>query len=62
MNNYYSSSTSSGLGTLDVLQLIFIVLKIADLVSWSWLAVFTPLFAQLGLLLIELIPLFFWED
>lgn len=51
--NYYSSdSNSSGLGILGVLQIVFIVLKLCGLVDWSWLAVLTPLWIELGLLLI----------
>lgn len=60
--NYYSSnnnSTSSGdLGLLGVLQLIFIVLKLTNLVDWTWPQVFIPTFVSLGLLLIIIIVIF----
>ena len=34
--------TRSGVGTLDVLQTIFIVLKAFKLIDWSWWVVFSP--------------------
>ena len=35
-------SKSSELGFMDVLQIIFIVLKLVGVINWSWLVVFTP--------------------
>ena len=34
--------TRSGVGTLDVLQTIFIVLKAFKLIDWSWWVVLSP--------------------
>lgn len=34
--------TRSGIGTLDVLQIIFIVLKAFRLIDWSWWVVLSP--------------------
>lgn len=44
-----SNNSSSGVGVLGVLQIIFIVLKCADLIDWTWLQVFIPTFISLGL-------------
>ncbi len=45
----------AGTGVLDVLQIIFIVLKLTGLIDWSWWAVFAPLFISLGLVAIIVI-------
>lgn len=45
----------TGTGVLDVLQIIFIVLKLTGLIDWSWWAVFAPLFISLGLVAILVI-------
>ena len=45
----------AGTGVLDILQIIFIVLKLTGLIDWSWWAVFIPLFISLGLVAILVI-------
>ena len=58
--SYYSNnnhSSSSGMGLLGVLQVIFIVLKCLNLVSWTWVQVFIPTFISLGLLLIVILAI-----
>lgn len=53
----YSNNSSSGIGVLGVLQIIFIVLKCLDLVSWTWLQVFIPTFIGIGITVVVLIAL-----
>lgn len=52
----YSSntSTSTGIGTLGVLQIIFIVLKLTGLIDWSWPIVLIPLWINIGIFWIAL--------
>lgn len=52
----YSSntSTSTGIGTLGVLQIIFIVLKLTGLIDWSWPIVLIPLWIDIGIFWIAL--------
>ena len=45
------------LGFLDVLTLIFITLKLTDVVNWSWWAVLSPIWIQLVLIIITVIVL-----
>ena len=45
----------SGLGLLGLLQFAFIILKVLNLINWSWLAVFIPAFIELGLLLLAIV-------
>lgn len=52
-----SNSYSGGLGLLDVLQVVFIVLKLCGVITWSWWWVLAPIWIQLGLLIILLIIL-----
>lgn len=50
-----SSNNSTGIGILGVLQLIFLVLKLTGLITWSWLVVLIPFWISLGTLAIFLI-------
>lgn len=43
------SSSNVSLGLLGVLQLIFVVLKLCNLINWSWPAVLMPLWIWIGL-------------
>jgi len=37
-----NKTSSSGIGFCGVLQIVFIVLKLLNLVNWSWFKVFLP--------------------
>ena len=45
-----SISIRIGNSALGTIQLVFIILKLCDVIDWSWWAVFIPLFIELGLL------------
>lgn len=49
-----------GLGFLDILQIVFIILKLCHVINWSWLVVFIPFWIQLGLTIIALIVVLIW--
>ena len=51
-----SSSDSGGLGLSGVLLVVFIILKLVGVISWSWLWVLSPLW--IGLLFWLFIVLF----
>lgn len=36
-------TTSTGLGFVGVLQIVFLVLKLCKVITWSWLWVLSPL-------------------
>lgn len=55
MNNKRNSSSSSGIGILGVLQIVFLVLKLTGLITWSWTVVLIPLWIILVMLVIFLI-------
>lgn len=58
MSNKRNSSSSSGIGILGVLQIVFLVLKLTGLITWSWAVVLIPLWISLGILVIFLICVF----
>jgi hypothetical protein len=51
-----SNKSSSGLGCTGVLTIIFVVLKLTNLISWSWLWVLSPIW--ISILLVGLIIAF----
>lgn len=53
-----SKSSSGGTSILTVLQIIFIVLKLLKVITWSWWKVFIPTWIALGLYGIIFIVLF----
>ena len=42
--------SGGGIGFVGALQLLFIGLKLAGCIDWSWWMVFVPLFVWLGLM------------
>lgn len=49
------TSYSVGTGLLDILLIVFIVLKLVGVISWSWWIVLIPLWIELGIFIIGLI-------
>ena len=48
-------SEGRGVGWYGVTQIVFIILKLAGLVSWSWWAVFSPTLLSVGLIVLVLV-------
>ena len=46
------NSGRAGLGIADILLIIFIVLKLCGLISWSWVWVLSPLWISIILIII----------
>ena len=46
-----TTTTTTGLGATEVLQLIFVVLKLVGSISWSWWWVLSPTLIPVGLVL-----------
>lgn len=53
-NNTKVTTTASGggIGFTGLLTIVFIVLKLCGVISWSWLWVLSPIWISLGLALI----------
>ena len=50
-----SSGASSGIGFVGLLTIVFIVLKLGKVISWSWLWVLSPLWIVAGITVLVLI-------
>lgn len=46
---------STGLGICDVLAIVFIVLKLLKVITWSWLWVLSPIWIPCAIMLICII-------
>lgn len=51
------TTSSGGIGFVGVLQIVFIVLKLCGVITWSWLWVLSPLWISLGLGVLILITI-----
>lgn len=64
-SNVNASVSPGGLGLVSVLTILFVVLKLTGLISWSWIWVLSPIWigAGLGILffLIFFVILFFFR-
>ena len=49
-----SGGTVGGIGFFGLLQIAFIVLKLCNVITWSWAAVFIPTFISAGLIVLIL--------
>lgn len=49
-----SSESSGGIGFLGLLTIVFIVLKLTDVIDWSWWLVLLPAWGPITLLLLFL--------
>jgi len=51
MLSYTIKQQDKKMGFLETLTLVFIVLKITEVIAWSWWAVFSPLWVGYAVLL-----------
>ena len=49
------NSSSGGIGFFGLLTIVFIVLKLTDVINWSWLWVLSPLWGSVLLFVVLLI-------
>ena len=49
--------SSGGIGFAGLLTIVFIVLKLVGVISWSWLWVLSPLWISAILIILILIPI-----
>lgn len=50
-------SKKSGIGLLEILLIVFVILKLVGTIDWSWWWVLSPLLIPIGLLIVVLIVL-----
>ncbi|MBS6601169.1 MAG: hypothetical protein ACLR02_02390 [Clostridium sp.] len=49
-----SNNNSNGVGFIGLLQLVFIILKLTKVISWSWVWVLSPIWIELLIFTIAL--------
>lgn len=49
------NSKTAGISIIDVIQIIFITLKLANVIKWSWFIVLSPTWFMLSVIIIYLI-------
>ena len=51
-NNSKNTTVSGGIGFTGLLTIVFIVLKLLNIINWSWWWVLAPLWLPVGIFLI----------
>lgn len=54
-----NAGASGGIGFFGILQIIFIVLKLCNLIHWSWIWVLSPIWISLAMSIILIIVVLF---
>ena len=49
------TSSNTGVTFFGLLQLAFIILKVSNVIKWSWWAVFIPLWIELGIIVLMIL-------
>ena len=55
MRETENSNSYHGVGFFGILQVVFIALKVAKVIDWSWWLVFIPTWIQLGIIILLII-------
>ena len=55
------TASSGGIGFVGVLQIVFIVLKLCGVITWSWLWVLSPLWISLLIGVLLMITIVLWS-
>lgn len=55
-----SSSSSAGVGVTGLLQVAFIVLKLCNVIDWSWWWVLAPTWITIAFVLLLIIGVIIW--
>lgn len=56
------NNSSNGIGFCGLLTIVFIVLKLTEVINWSWIWVLSPLWIDFGLVVILLVIYYILED
>ncbi len=59
-----NTSNSGGIGLLGLLQIVFLVLKLTKVITWSWWWVLAPMWAPAAIVLVFAVGcvIQFWAD
>lgn len=50
-----NTNNAAGVGLLDVILVVFVILKLAGIITWSWWVVLIPLWIGLILIIIYIV-------
>lgn len=56
-DNNNGTAARGGVGFLGLLQLVFIVLKLCNVITWSWWAVLLPAIISVGLVVVVILAI-----
>lgn len=56
-----TSSSSSGIGFVGLLTIVFITLKLTGFIAWSWIWVLSPLWIS-AIPVVAILVLLFWRS
>ena len=56
-DNNNGTAARGGVGFVGLLQLVFIVLKLCDIITWSWWAVLLPTIISVGLFVVVILAI-----
>ena len=59
-NNTNNNTKSGGIGFVGLLTIVFIALKLMNIIAWSWLWVLSPIWISAILIIVILIPVFIY--
>ena len=51
-NNKNNTTVNGGVGFFGLLQVVFIALKVAKVIDWSWWLIFLPTWINIGIIII----------
>jgi hypothetical protein len=60
MSNNSSSSSSGGIGFGGLLTIVFITLKLCNVIDWSWWWVLAPIWGVLALIAVVFVCVLLW--
>lgn len=55
MSKQQQQTTTGGVSTLGVVQIVFIILKLVGVINWSWWAVLIPLWITIAIIVLYVI-------
>lgn len=58
MSKQQQQTTTGGVSTLGVVQIVFIILKLVGVIDWSWWAVFIPFWISIAIVVLYIIIVF----
>lgn len=56
--NEKNSKTNTGFGIVSILTIVFIVLKVTNVINWSWIWVFSPIWIELIIMALMFVIIF----